>query len=28
MLDMVKHRRDLRETLAKLIDYLTVKQAA
>jgi len=28
MLDMVKHRRDLRETLAKLIDYLCVKQAA
>ncbi|HSI19261.1 MAG TPA: acetyl-CoA carboxylase, carboxyltransferase subunit beta [Sphingomonas sp.] len=28
MLDMVKRRRDLRETLAKLIDYLTVKQAA
>jgi acetyl-CoA carboxylase carboxyl transferase subunit beta len=28
MLDMVKHRRDLRETLAKLIDYLSVKQAA
>ncbi|CAN5384778.1 acetyl-CoA carboxylase, carboxyltransferase subunit beta [soil metagenome] len=28
MLDMVKHRRDLRDTLAKLIDYLCVKQAA
>jgi acetyl-CoA carboxylase carboxyl transferase subunit beta len=28
MLDMVKHRRDLRETLARLIDYLCVKQAA
>jgi len=28
MLDMVKHRRDLRATLAKLIDYLCVKQAA
>ncbi len=28
MLDMVKHRRDLRETLAKLIDYLCVKRAA
>jgi len=28
MLDMVKHRRDLRETLARLIDYLSVKQAA
>ncbi len=28
MIDMVKHRRDLRDTLAKLIDYLCVKQAA
>jgi acetyl-CoA carboxylase carboxyl transferase subunit beta len=28
MLDMVKHRRDLRDTLARLIDYLCVKQAA
>lgn len=28
MLDMVKHRRDLRDTLARLIDYLGVKKAA
>ena len=28
MLDMVKHRRDLRATLASLIDYLCAKKAA
>ncbi|CUS45983.1 MAG: acetyl-CoA carboxylase, carboxyltransferase subunit beta [Pseudomonadota bacterium] len=28
MLDMVKHRRDLRTTLASLIDYLSAKKAA
>ena len=28
MLDMVKHRRDLRATLASLIDYLCTKKAA
>jgi acetyl-CoA carboxylase carboxyl transferase subunit beta len=28
MLDMVKHRRELRETLASLIDYLCAKKAA
>lgn len=28
MLDMVTHRRDLRETLAALIDYLTASRAA
>ncbi len=28
MIDMVKHRKDLRETLATLIDFLCAKQAA
>jgi acetyl-CoA carboxylase carboxyl transferase subunit beta len=28
MLDMVTHRKDLRATLAKIVDYLCVKQAA
>ncbi|WP_260598831.1 acetyl-CoA carboxylase, carboxyltransferase subunit beta [Sphingomonas endolithica] len=28
MLDMVTHRKDLRATLAKVVDYLCVKQAA